>query len=369
MTRPVTQPRRAPGRAYSLSIAEMHSAAARGVLATPRLVHGEPAASELAVDREIAADGMLPCGMQEVVGLSDDLMLVRTDVDTTRLSSDRDAAWEIDTRGWLYLHFRLEGISVDRLPEGPEQTVGGGSFLVCASSRPSAFARQVLSEAWRVVTVAFRPSDAFHNLPVAGANLPTELRRFRAGDPDVDFFYASPFTPDMRAAASALLKPVVRGELRPFYLRAKAVELVCLAVEQVGRPAPQTDPPLKLSHRDVLALEEAKRLVDQANESHSLDQLARRVGLNRRKLALGFKLLFGTPVGEYHRQVRLECARRLLEARTASVSYAATVAGYSDVGSFGKAFKARYGWLPSQARAPAGGGSRSWMSNASPNSE
>jgi len=101
----------------------------------------------------------------------------------------------------------------------------------------------------------------------------------------------------------------------------------------------------------------------------AVEQLARRVGINRRKLALGFKILFGETVGEYQRDVRLEFARRMLEDRTASVTYAATVAGYSDVGSFGKAFKAKYGWLPSQSRPAGSRRARAPKSNASPISE
>jgi len=348
-----TSARKVTDRTYALSITDMQAAAARGAHATPRLLHGQPS-GRFANLTELGSNGAsCPWGTQELLPLAEDLMLVRSDVRSTDLCGERDASFEIDMRGWLYLHFRLDGISVDRFPDGTARTVGGGSFLVGASSRPTAFTRQVLSDVWQAVTIAFRPSDTFQSLPVTDSMLPSELRRFRAGDPDVEFLYASAFTADMRSAAGALLRPVVSGGMRPVYLRAKAVELVCLAVEQVGRPTPQVESPLRLGHRDIRALEEAKRLVERGTVNYSLEQLARRVGINRRKLALGFKILFGETVGEYQRDVRLEVARRMLEDRTASVGYAATVAGYSDVGSFGKAFKAKYGWLPSQSR-PAG---------------
>ena len=369
MLRPPEAPRTAAETAYALSITDMQVAAASGSPAVPRLLHGKPSERFAAAAGPGTNGASLPWGSQELVSLSDDLMLVRSVVHSTELCCERNASFEIDTRGWLYLHFRLDGISIDRFADGASRTVGGGSFLVGASSRPAAFTRQVLSDVWQVVTIAFRPSDTFQSLPVTDSMLPTELQRFRAGDPDVEFFYASPFTPDMRSAAGALLRPVVSGGMRPFYLKAKTVELVCLAVEQVGRPAPQIEPPLKLSHRDVRALEEAKRLVDHATVNYSLEQLARRVGINRRKLALGFKILFGDTVGEYQRDVRLEFARRMLEERTASVTYAATVAGYSDVGSFGKAFKAKYGWLPSQTRSAGNRRPLSPKSSASPISE
>ena len=361
MSRPIEPSVPAPSRALSLSLNELQSAAALGLPPVPRLLQGEPS--------QAPPDTCNPSwGTQDIVNLSNDLLLVRSNVHASHLCENHGASFEIDTRGWLYLHFRLDGISIDRRPDCPDQTVGGGSFMVCGSPRPNALARQVLSDTWQVVSVACRPSEMLENLPVAGAKLPESLRRFRAGDPDVDFYYVSPFTPDMRLAAGALLKPVVTGGMRQFYLRAKAVELVCLAVEHMGRPSPQSEPPLRLSHRDVRALEGIKQFVEHAGRNYSLDELARRAGMNRRKLALGFKLLFGVPAGEYQRDVRLEFARRLLDERRSSVAYAASVAGYSDVGSFGKAFKARFGALPSQCRQ-AGRRSVRKNSNAGPNSQ
>lgn len=338
--------------AYSLSLAELQHAAVVGQPAAPRLLRHEPCGS--AALPVVAPTPFKACDEQELVAFTDDLLLVRADAPAAYAPAQREAAWEIDTRGWLYLHFRLEGTSVDAVPGDSGRMVGNGAFMVCASSGPRAFTRQVLSPDWRAVTVAFRPSFAAQNLAVEGVGLPSELRRFRAGDPDVDFFYLSHFTPEIHTAVRSLVQPTVTSGLRSFYLQAKAVELVCLAFEQVGRPAPSTDPALRLTHRDVRALEEVKRLLDREQVPHSLDDLARRVGLNRRKLAVGFKLLFGETVGDYDRDVRLELARRVLESRSSSVAYAASVAGYSDVGSFGKAFRSRFGALPSKSRPSAG---------------
>lgn len=287
-------------------------------------------------------------GMQELLNLSDDLLLVRSDF---RGEASPGTSWDIDTRGWLYMHFRLDGLTEDATPDGTCRTIGGGSFFVSASSRQRSFVREVLADVWRVVTVAFRPSFAMRDLQIPGGDLPAELRRFQAGDADVDFWYAGQLTSEMKSAAGALLQPSIQSPMRPIYLRAKVVELVCLAVENLQQPESAVDSPLKLTQRDMRALEEARRILDQCVEVLSLEQLARHVGLNRRKLALGFKHLFGITAGDYQREVRLELARRALEGPVSSVGYAAAVAGYSDVGSFGKAFRARYGVLPSELRS------------------
>jgi AraC family transcriptional activator of pyochelin receptor len=335
-----------------MSISELQGIARRTGVARCLPLLPEPA-GDLTVFRDLRDLAPRACaGLSEVLDLSDDLLLVRSDFSAGPATEARAGRWCLDTRGWLYLHFRLDGLTCEQMPDGHQHTVGGGSFLLATSSQPQSLVREVLSDQWRVVTIAFRPSFADRDLHAPEVSLPTELRRFQSGDA-TDFFYASQLTSDMNSAVRSLLMPSIRTAVRPIYLRAKVVELVCLAIEQLQEPMAAVEPPLKLSHRDSRALEEARRILDGCLEPVSLDQLARRVGLNRRKLALGFKMLFGATVGEYHRDVRLETAYRMLASATASVAYAAHVAGYSDVGSFGKAFRARYGSLPSEVRPSA----------------
>jgi AraC-like DNA-binding protein len=363
-----TEPDAAVARTPSMSVAELHRLAHPAGSAA-RLIGPGAGGVSPAFRARFAEMAPYACtGLSELLSLSDDLLLVRSDFTSDASGTSGANRWQLDTRGWLYLHFRLDGLTCDVTADG-RRTIGGGSFFLATSTQPHSIVREVLSDVWRVVTIAFRPSFADRDLRAPEAALPTELRRFQSGDADTDFFYASQLTSDMSAAVRALLAPAIRTDVRPIYLRAKVVELVCLAIEQLQVPAPATEPPLRLSHRDTRALEEARRILDTCTEPVSLDQLARRVGLNRRKLALGFKMVFGATVGEYHRDVRLEIAYRMLGAATASVGYAAAVAGYSDVGSFGKAFRTRYGCLPSDVRPTAAARRLAAASNARPKSE
>ncbi len=336
-----------------MSLAELQGLA-RAASGHGRLPLGTVPASDPVSQARLGALVPRVCsGLSELLNLSDDLLLIRSDFRTEAPRASPASQWRLDARGWLYLHFRLDGLTCDLTPDGRRHTLGGGSFFLATSPQPHTIVREVLSDHWRVVTVAFRPSFADRDLRAPDSALPLELRRFQSGDAEAEFFYASQLTLDMSSAVRSLLAPAIQTPVRPIYLRAKVVELVCLAVEQLQVPAPAAEAPLRLSYRDTRALEEARKVLDSCTEPVSLDQLARRVGLNRRKLALGFKVLFGATVGEYHRDVRLETAYRMLGSATASVGYAAAVAGYSDVGSFGKAFRARYGCLPSDVRPSA----------------
>lgn len=290
-------------------------------------------------------------GDQEVIALADDLIFARTDVPRIDHPAD-NRQWAIDYGGWLYLHFRLEGLSRETQPDGEVTDLGGQSFILSASSGPPS-TREVLGENWRTVGVACRPSFIQRELKMDPAELPHELARFQAGEADATFWYAGELSREMFSVAGALLKPRIHDSIRPIYIRAKAVELVCLALDRVRRPQPVRLAPIRLTQHDLRCLHNARDILRQSQMAPTLDQLARRVGVNRNKLAMGFKYVFGETVAAFHREHRLKIARDMLRDPDVSVGQVAEAAGYRDAGSFSKAFKLRYGMLPSDMRAAA----------------
>jgi AraC-like DNA-binding protein len=287
-------------------------------------------------------------GLQQIDALSEDLVLVRTDFD--RFSPTRI---NLEVRGCLYLHFRLEGLSDEEIPGAGRRRLERESFILAATSRPGLWVRDVLGSAWRTVGIVCRPPAlALQELRWVGENLPEPLRRFGAGE-EVEFAFVGELTPEMRAAVQSLMHARMPPEIRDTYLRAKVVELMCLSLARV-RGAPQTDEAVavavRLSARDIEAIRSARRALLTGSPAPSLRALARQVGINRNKLAFGFKRLFGVTVGEFARVLRLDRARILLQREDLPIRHIATLAGYEDPGSFSKAFKLEYGVLPSEWR-------------------
>src|SRR6185295_13171935 len=116
-------------------------------------------------------------GTQEVVGFGDDLLLVRTNFHA--ISPPQRLRWELDMRGWFYLHFRLEGKSEEETPEGLYRSYDGECYLMSASHRRSC-ARRPCGEAWRSVGILCRTSFAISDLQISAENLPLELQRLHA---------------------------------------------------------------------------------------------------------------------------------------------------------------------------------------------
>lgn len=283
-------------------------------------------------------------GSQQVVSLANDVLLVRTNY-----QSVEGARWELDMRGWLYLHYRLEGMSEEETPIGAHGTLDGDCFLLSAS-RGLCTRNVPGGSSWRAVGILCRPSFLRRELCVEPDHLPPDLRHLLCEDRDMDYWYADRLTRDMRDAVTCLLQPQIHASMVSAYLRIKVTELFLLTLEHLRHAVPIAETGLRLTDRDTQCLRQARRVLQDQTQAPSLEQLARLVGINRCKLAIGFKHLFGVTIGEYHRDLRLERAREMLGTRELSIGRVATAAGYSDAGSFSKAFRARYGHLPSRIR-------------------
>lgn len=81
-----------------------------------------------------------------------------------------------------------------------------------------------------------------------------------------------------------------------------------------------------------------------------LDELARRVGTNEKKLTELFRRQFGMAVYEYLGELRLERARLQLAGTRSQVQLIAERAGYRNASDFARAFRRRYGVGPRQYR-------------------
>ncbi|MDF5721948.1 MAG: AraC family transcriptional regulator, partial [Rhizonema sp. PD37] len=78
----------------------------------------------------------------------------------------------------------------------------------------------------------------------------------------------------------------------------------------------------------------------------SLIQLARQVGLNDRKLKLGFRYCFGTTVFGYLHDYRMELAHKLLIEKNMNVTQVARKVGYASLSSFHHAFRKKFAVNP-----------------------
>jgi AraC family transcriptional regulator, transcriptional activator of the genes for pyochelin and ferripyochelin receptors len=141
--------------------------------------------------------------------------------------------------------------------------------------------------------------------------------------------------------------------LRGEYQSAKAVELICYVVAALNKLGPGVSRiGVSGASRERAGIENAAHIYRyQVSDPPSLDEVARRVGLNRNKLVAGFRERFGVTPHDYSRQIRLDRAREMLRGDALSVEQVARACGYTSHAAFSRSFRQRYGLSPSEIAA------------------
>ncbi len=104
---------------------------------------------------------------------------------------------------------------------------------------------------------------------------------------------------------------------------------------------------------EVLVLAAQRILRESIDSPPSLDELALRVGSNRRKLGEAFQSLCGQAVFAWLREERFRRAYKMLCDTDRAVSSISDALGYSTPANFAKAFRERYGLTPTEIREGA----------------
>lgn len=163
-------------------------------------------------------------------------------------------------------------------------------------------------------------------------------------------------SPRAVAIAEQLVRPpVLEPLLQHLYLESRTLELVGEALGTLYRnpaaPPPPAASPAALRPREHQRLRELHAFLGSGEADQlSLDEIARRAGVNANTLQRQFRTVYGTTVFDYLRDCRLQRARQALERDGLTVGQAAMVAGYTSAANFATAYKRRFGLSPKQAR-------------------
>ena len=146
-------------------------------------------------------------------------------------------------------------------------------------------------------------------------------------------------------AAQILACPVEQPHY--LYRLSKAFELAALAIAAV-RPRAEADVRGRLSTGDIDRVHSARDLlVASMTDPPDVRELARKAGLNVRKLNLGFRMIFGASPYAFLQEHRLQTAYRMLSSGEKTVSETAHAVGYG-APHLATLFARRFGMPPSE---------------------
>ncbi len=161
-------------------------------------------------------------------------------------------------------------------------------------------------------------------------------------------------TPDMLHAISQIRNSWLLGSANDIYRESKILELLSLQLQQGKETIIDINQNGCNSIGEFEKIHEAKRLLlADMNNTPTIPELSRHVGLNECKLKYGFRKVYNQTVFECLYDFKMVLARKLLLDTDKTVLEIAFECGYGDASNFAASFKRKYGVTPKQFRKRA----------------
>ncbi|AWG24633.1 helix-turn-helix transcriptional regulator [Flavobacterium kingsejongi] len=166
------------------------------------------------------------------------------------------------------------------------------------------------------------------------------------GNKDKKYYKDETISPSMSIVLNQLFNFNLHQSIKNLYFKGKAYELLSLYFNRNEDPNAEQCPFL-VDEDNVLKIRKAKDIVI-ANmaEPPGLQELADQVGINLKKLKMGFKQIYGDSVYSFLFDYKMEFARKLLDSGSYNVNEVGLKIGYSTASHFIAAFKKKFGTTP-----------------------
>lgn len=163
---------------------------------------------------------------------------------------------------------------------------------------------------------------------------------------DKKYYKDDHINPSMTIVLSQLFHFNLHPSIRKLYFKGKVYELLSHYFNRAEDPNAEQCPFL-IDEENVIKIRRAKEIVI-ANmaEPPGLQELADQVGINLKKLKMGFRQIYGDSVYSFLFDYKMEFARKLLDSGSYNVNEVGLRIGYSTASHFIAAFKKKFGTTP-----------------------
>ncbi|MFZ9968123.1 MAG: helix-turn-helix transcriptional regulator [Steroidobacteraceae bacterium] len=287
-------------------------------------------------------------GYRDLIEVTPGFMLVVGDVrheSSSSITADEDPV--------LKIHYRLSGAGRAALEGHREIEIAERSSTLLMHPEGLRKVEWFLAgQHEQSVTLLCQPGFLKGRMADVLSRLPPLVAEFLEGGGEGVYHESMPLRADMARAAAALLACELTGSLRRLYAEGKAYELLTLSLQALVDADQDNDQrDSGLTQRDFERLAVARQILERDFlNPPSIAGLAREVGINEAKLMRAFKHLYGRTIFDFAQQLRMERAKKLLEATDLSVTDIALEVGYEYSSNFTTAFKRHFGITPKAAR-------------------
>ena len=278
-------------------------------------------------------------GSQEVITIEEDFTLIRFQNDENEIfRAERQIR-----QGLIQFHFGIKGKAKFIFNQGSYalDLKEEKALLLYNPQKELPLHLELAPNSWVISVIV--SIKKFHALFSAEADY---IPFLSVENKDKKYYTESDISPSMAIVLSQLFHYNLHPSIKNLYYKGKGYELLSLYFNRSEDPNAEQCPFL-IDEENVMKIRKAKDLVI-ANmaEPPGLQELADQVGLNLKKLKMGFKQIYGDTVYGFLFDYKMDYARKLLDSGSYNVNEVGLKIGYSTGSHFIAAFKKKFATTP-----------------------
>lgn len=278
-------------------------------------------------------------GSQEVITIEEDFTLIRFQNDSDEVFT----AQRQIKQGLIQFHFGIKGKAKFMFNQGNYalELREEKALLLYNPQKELPLHLEVAPNSWVISVIV--SIQKFHSLFTDQAS---HIPFLSIENKDKKYYNETDISPSMAIVLSQLFHYNLHPSIKNLYYKGKGYELLSLYFNRSEDPDAEQCPFL-VDEENVMKIRKAKDIVI-ANmaEPPGLQELADQVGLNLKKLKMGFKQIYGDTVYGFLFDYKMDYARRLLDSGSYNVNEVGLRIGYSTGSHFIAAFKKKFATTP-----------------------
>lgn len=278
-------------------------------------------------------------GSQEIITIEDDFTLIRFQND----ENETFRAEKQIRQGLIQFHFGIKGKAKFIFNQGNYalDLKEEKALLLYNPQKELPLNLELAPNSWVISVIV--SIKKFHALFSAQADY---IPFLSMENKDKKYYNESDISPSMSIVLSQLFHYNLHPSIKNLYYRGKGYELLSLYFNRTEDPNAEQCPFL-IDEENVMKIRKAKEIIiSNMAEPPGLQELADQVGLNLKKLKMGFKQIYGDTVYGFLFDYKMNYARKLLDSGSYNVNEVGLKIGYSTGSHFIAAFKKKFATTP-----------------------
>lgn len=277
--------------------------------------------------------------MEEEIKIDDDFILIRFQNNT-----DEVAVFQRPIQlGLIQFHFGLKGSANYNFNHGSYslKLKEEKALLFYNTEKELPLNVEIDPKTWLISI--FVSIKKFHGLFTTDAeNIPFLSKENK----EKKYYNETDISPSMAIVLNQMFHYNLNPSIKNLYYKGKGYELLSLYFNRTEDPNAEQCPFL-IDEENVMKIRKAKEIIiANMSEPPGLQELADEIGLNLKKLKMGFKQIYGDTVYGFLFDYKMDVARKLLDSGSYNVNEVGLKIGYSTGSHFIAAFKKKYGTTP-----------------------